>query len=190
MYRSGNEYDDIAKEVIRIYLDYDIRSFPIDEREVCRKLGVSLVPYSEVNEELRMLLLKKTQYGIYVKRTSKSPPTIYFNDSFDSKGAQRITIFHEIKHYIYDEDSSDEEYDDLADYFAKYFLCPIPLLICMGLSKPNEIVSWCEVSMTVADNVSSNIYNRRKKYGDKIFDYELPLVDYFDFKNNIMIERC
>ena len=99
MYRSGSEYDEIAKVVIQIYLDYGIRKFPIDEREICSKLGVSLVAYSELDEEFRELLLKRTEYGIFVKRTPNRPPTIYYNDKFEPYGARRYTIFHELKHY-------------------------------------------------------------------------------------------
>lgn len=47
-------------------------------------------------------------------------PTIYYNDSFESEGSQRFTIFHELKHYVF-EDKDDED-DDLADFFARYFM--------------------------------------------------------------------
>ncbi|MCR4814791.1 MAG: ImmA/IrrE family metallo-endopeptidase [Lachnospiraceae bacterium] len=189
MYRSGSEYDEIAKIVIQIYLDYGICKFPIDEYEVCRKLGVSLVSYSVLDKEFSGLLLKRTKHGIFVRRTPNRPPTIYFNDKFEPYGARRYTIFHEVKHYVYDEDSGDEEYDDLADYFARYFMCPIPYLIYKGFSEPDEIISFCNVSIAVANNVCSNLYNRRNKYGSEIFDYERPLIEYLNKENQVLIEK-
>ena len=38
MYRDGSVYDEIDKVINEIYLDYDIKKFPIDEVEICKKL--------------------------------------------------------------------------------------------------------------------------------------------------------
>ena len=51
MYWSGNDYDKMAMLVVDIYVDYNIRSFPVDEKDICRKLGLKLIPYSEYPEE-------------------------------------------------------------------------------------------------------------------------------------------
>ncbi len=53
MYRNPAEYEDIVNAIIEIYLDYDSRDFPLDEKDICRRLGVALVPYSECPEEAR-----------------------------------------------------------------------------------------------------------------------------------------
>ena len=55
MYRDSDTYDEIKKVIIQIYLDYDIREFPIDEEVVCKKLGVSciiLLPFSLLNNRI------------------------------------------------------------------------------------------------------------------------------------------
>ena len=181
MYRRSSEtYDEIKKVIIQIYLDYDIKEFPIDEELVCKKMGVSLIPYSEYTKEEKLLLLKRSKYGFFVKASKGRPPTIYYNDEYDSEGAIRLTIFHEIKHYVFNEDSDDEEYDDLAEFFARYFLCPIPFLMIKGIETVNEIVSTCHISFEAAGNVSSNIINRKRVHGKKIFDYEIPLLQHLD----------
>ena len=46
MYRSSEKYKEICKVIIDIYIDYDLKGLPVDEKEVCRKMGVALVPYS------------------------------------------------------------------------------------------------------------------------------------------------
>ncbi len=51
MYRAGSVYDEIDKVIYDIYQDYDIKTFPVDEVEVCNKLGVALVPYSAYPRE-------------------------------------------------------------------------------------------------------------------------------------------
>jgi len=178
MYRASEVYEEITKTIIDIYLDYDIKGFPIDEKLVCRKLGVALIPYSGFTRKDRALLIKKSQHGFYVPETANNSPTIFFNDSFESEGAQRLTIFHELKHYVYDD--IDDEDDDLADFFARYFMCPIPYLLLKKIDKPNEIASVCGTSMAAAYNAYSNLRNRREKYGYHLFDYEIQLINHLE----------
>ena len=92
MYRSSDIYEDIVKVIIEIYRDYDIKDFPIDEKDICRRLGVALVPYSELPKEARALLEKKSKYGFFVRGTKENPPTIYYNDKFEPYGAVRLTM--------------------------------------------------------------------------------------------------
>ena len=42
MYRKGLEYDEMAKKVIDIYLDYNIKTFPINVNQVCQKMQIAL----------------------------------------------------------------------------------------------------------------------------------------------------
>lgn len=176
--RSGWEYDEIVKEIIHIFIDYDINSFPLDLERICRLLGVALIPYSECEPEAKDLLLKKTKKGFFVRGTHENAPTIYYNDYMVSAGEMRYTIAHEIKHYVYDECADDTDNDDLADYFARFFLCPVPYLIVKGILSQNDIVSHCKVSLTAAGNAASTIKKRMTKYGYTIFDYEIPLMEH------------
>ena len=178
MYRDGCVYDEIEKVITEIYQDYNIKSFPVDEVDICNKLGVSLVPYSEFSGNARRLLMKKSNLGFFVKGSKEQPPTIYYNDRFESKGAVRLTIFHELKHYIYNDDNDDD--DDLADYFARHFMGPTAYLIQKGMDSPNEIVSFCGMSMEAALNAYSNIVNRKRTYGMNLFDYEVSLIEHLE----------
>lgn len=180
MYRSSEEYEEIVKDIIDIYLDYGIKDFPINEKDICNKLGVSLVPYSALSDEVIKLLKRKRKYGFFVKGCRNFPPTIYYNDSIESDGTRRITIFHELKHYVYNEDSDDEDEDDLAEFFARYFMCPIPYLIIKGLDDVNEIISHCDVNAIIAGNVISNLHNRKEKHGYRIFEHEIPFLKHLD----------
>lgn len=183
MYRRGKTYDEIAEVVIDIYIDYGIKSFPVDPKDVCRKLGVSLVAYSEYDDEQRLLLEKKSKDGFFVRGACNLPPTIFYNDRQESEGRIRFTIFHELKHYVCEDDNDDK--DDLADYFSKYFMCPIPFLLLKKIDVPLEIMSFCGTSLTVAYNVCSNIENRRKKYNYSLFDYEVRLIEHL---NPVLLE--
>ncbi len=183
MYRDGAEYNRLDKMAIDIYIDYGITDFPIDVKDVCRRLGVSLVPYSEYTGADLAVLRKKSIHGFFAKETKMNPPTIFFNDDLSvvqSHGAIRQTILHETKHYVdedYDEEADD---DDKAEHFGRYFSAPTPFLVIKGFTHPNEIISRFGVTASIANNIASSIRNRMAKYGDMIFDYERPLIELLD----------
>ena len=177
MYWMGSDYDRMARLAIDIFVDYGIRSFPIDEKEICRKLGLKLVPYSAYPDEKRQLLVKKSEDAFFVPATRHTPVTIFYNDRVDSYERQRYSIFHEIKHYVNNDTDDDPYSDDMADYFARYFMAPTPYLIQMGIDDELTIISNHGMSMTAAWYALKNVRNRKAKYGTSIFEYEKPLID-------------
>lgn len=181
MYRSGLDYDEMAKLAIQIYIDHNIRTFPIDEFEVCRKLGVNLIPYSRYSESERKFFISRSSSGFYIPPTGEKPPMIFYNDSVNevrTKGIIRRNIFHEVKHYVAGDTDEHQPKDDLADYFAKYFLAPIPYLIANQITDTEQIISNFGVDTEIAGYIEQNLYDRSKKYGSKIFDYEKPLIEH------------
>lgn len=175
MYRSSNDYDKMAQLVIDIFIDYNISGFPIDEKEICRKLGLKLVPYSAYSEQDQILLKK----GLLMLFSLPLPNTLprLFSIMIKSYERQRYSIFHEVKHYV-NNDSDDCEYnDEMADYFARYIMCPIPYLIKANINDALTLISDHRVSAEAAHYAIKNVRNRKAKYGDRIFDYEQPLID-------------
>ena len=86
MYWSGTDYDRMAQLVIDIYVDYNIRSFPVDEKEICRKLGLKLIPYSEYPEEQEALLRKRSMDAFFAPATRTTFTMIKSNhaEGFDT----------------------------------------------------------------------------------------------------------
>lgn len=181
MYRCGEKYDKMAELVGEIYIDYDIRSFPIDEKEVCHKMGINLLQYGKFPPEKRILLKKRSLSGFYVPPTDNSQPMIFYNNNIDevgSVGNMRRNIFHEIRHYVCEDNNESPEEEDLADYFGKYFLAPISYLIALNISNINQIMADFEVDYEMAGYINKNLRNRRSHYGNQIFDYEMPLLEH------------
>ena len=179
MYRNGSEYDEMDQIIYSIYLDYNITVFPIDPKDVCRKLGVALVPYSAFSpNDSENLMEKKSKQAFFVRESKENPPTIYYNDKYESEGAIRLSIFHELKHYVCG-DENDED-DDLADYFGRHFMCPTAYLMKKGMDMPNSIVSFCGVSFEAARNASSNVRKRREKRGLSLTEYERAFMEMAD----------
>lgn len=181
MYRQPIEYERIDKLAIDIYVDYELNEFPIDAKTLCKRMGMNLVPYSAYEGENRNVLYKESTEGSFSYGATQLNPVSFYNDGNDSVyGNIRQTILHEIKHYV-DEDEDDSE-DDLAEHFARYMACPTPYLIWKNITDVNEIISTFGVSATIAGFVSKSVKNRIDKYGNKIFDYEKPLIDLFKNK--------
>lgn len=182
MLRSPKVYDELDKTIIDIYVDYGFNCFPLNEEHVCNKLGLRLMPYSAFSDEEMSILKKKSFFGFYPPESANHHPTIFYNDTADikSEGCKRQTIFHEIKHYVYDEYVDNPDEDDLAEHFGRYFMCPTPYLIIKDIVNPQDIVDIFNVSYSVATNVSKSVSNRKRNYGERIFDYEKPLIKLLD----------
>ena len=163
----------------------------MDVNKVCQKMQIALVPYSYYQLKNKELLKKKSKSSFYVKPTISNPAMILYNDDISEVGSLgniRRNIMHEVKHYVC-EDTQDNPDDDLADYFGKYFLAPIPYLIIKGINNCNDIMSIFGVDEEMASFIYKNIRNRKNKHGLKIFDYEKPLLkhllgSYYDYYIN------
>ncbi|MCR5293523.1 MAG: ImmA/IrrE family metallo-endopeptidase, partial [Eubacterium sp.] len=150
----------------------------INEEEVYKKIGESLVPYYCFSDNGIGLLYKKSEHGFFVKESNEQPPTIYYNDSIVSSGAKRFTIFHELKHYVYNDKNDDD--DDLADYFARHLMCPTAYIMNQFVDTPTDIELFCGLSVEASIYAFQEIKNRRKKYKMALFDYEVPLINHLD----------
>lgn len=181
----GLKYDEINKLVIQIYVDYDIKSFPINVFDICKKMGIKVFSYFTFDIDIVELLKKRSNDGFSTDINYK--PIIFYNDLISSKGRINLTICHEIKHIIKKDKSENNENEILANNFARYFLCPIPLLIKYKIFDLNEIMEIFGLSYEASIYVLKNLENRIKKYGYKNFEYEKPLLELFDNIKDIRI---
>ena len=180
MYRKGNEYNRLDKLAIDLYVDYGITSFPLDEKELCQKMGIMLIPYSSYEGEDLRTLKKKSQYGFWSMGEKGYTPMIFYNDDvgeLHSPATIKQTIRHEIKHFLDGDIIDNPENDDLAEHFGRYLAAPVPYLVARKITDVNVIISTFGVSATMANNISSAVTNRINKHGSKIFDYEKPLLN-------------
>lgn len=180
-YRTGREYDEVERVVAEVFCDYGFREFPLDEKMVCAKLGVRLVPYKEILGDKERLLNKRSEWGFFVKGSKENLPTIYYDNGFlKMHQSVRFTVFHELKHFVFED--TDEEQDDLADHFARCFMCPPAYFLLRGVSDPSELEEICDISREMAKNAYNQIVNRKAKYGYKLHDYEIDMVRLIDEK--------
>ena len=183
-YRTGYEYDEMAKLAIDLYLDYNLTTFPIDPYLLACKMGINVIPYSDLEYETRELQMKFSEDASNFPHRSGNNyvRTIYFNDFISSKARIEVSVLHEIKHIVnYDCETEDEEEnkksEEMADYFAKYMKCPIPYLVYKDITNKEDIMVMFHISEEMAGYVRGNVINRISSYGHDIFAYELPLLE-------------
>lgn len=183
MYRKGKEYENLDKLAIDVYVDYGLSSFPLDEKELCKKMGIMLIPYSSYDGEQLQILKKKSLYGFWSMGNKGYTPMIFYNDNLNdlhSPATISQTIRHEIKHILCGDVDDASTKDDLAEHFGRYLACPTPYLIAKNITDINMAISTFGISAQMAGNALSAVTNRISKYGNKIFDYEKPLLNLFN----------
>lgn len=176
MYRTSEEYDRMAMLAISILVDYGIKDFPLDMDYLCKRMNINLIPYSAYDgREQALLALSKD--GFNTKKIAGNNATIFFNDKYGNVTPERIsqTKGHELKHIL--EDDSDDSEDDLSDYFGKYLRCPIPLLIYLNIEGTLDIMSRFGTSSEQTQYIIKGLKNRKRKYGNAIFSYEVELLE-------------
>ena len=58
---SNEQYEFIKGEVVAIFERYDVRCIPISGFELALKMGVKLIPYSFLNNEKRLAVMRLSQ---------------------------------------------------------------------------------------------------------------------------------
>ncbi len=96
MYLPVQRYEQIKHEVVDMYEECEIRTFPIDCFEIANRLYYILVPYSQLNDHQLRLAMEYSSEGFSVLRkvseTGMYRYYIFYND-FNSYERQRWTIF-------------------------------------------------------------------------------------------------
>lgn len=178
---TGNRYDEIDREVIKLFAKLTINKFPLDCFVICEQLGFVLVPYSQLSEKKRKALnigsedgahaLWEIAEGVFVN-------VIYYNDSMPDRRI-RFTIMHEIGHIILDHTEHSDLAESEANYFAKYALAPPPLVHQLQIEDYVELADTFDISYECA------LYSMRKysmwlRYGlPKHLEHEATLITLF-----------
>lgn len=171
----NKDYRIIDEEVVNIYEDYGLTSFPINVYELCKKMGIKLFKYSSFEGEDKKILLKKSYDGFFTK--SPVGYCIFYNDQIENNEQINMTIAHEISHYVFEDECENEIVESYAKHFARYLLCPTPYLIHKEMFNYLDIMYTFEITKTAAINASNSALNRYEAMGDRIFDYEQPILE-------------
>jgi len=173
----GEDYEKLDRMVISIYQDYNLLEFPIDIFKLCKRMGLKLFKYSSFEGNNLKLLKKKSNDGFYCP--TPDGPAIFYNDKGHTEERIRMTIGHEIKHFVCNDVTEDDKEERMADHFARFLLCPTPFLVYFEISSVFEIMDTFQLSYSAATSAQNALKGRCNYYKNKIFDYEQPLIKLF-----------
>lgn len=151
---SDARYEEIKKEVLFMFEETQTDTFPIDCFEIARRLHYVLRPYSTLDFAEWLVAIDESDEGY--SKVETDPATgmnyyaIYYNDENHGIRNIRWTIFHEIGHiYLGHHDNpagNEQQEEDEANFFAKYAMCPPPLLHATKCSCPQDVYDKFDAS--------------------------------------------
>ena len=186
---SDERYDEIKQEVIDMFEECEIDTYPIDCFEIARKLHYVLHPYSTLDAAgyLEAITISPDAFS-RVEQNSETGMfeyVIYYNDQDYNIGHIRWSIFHEIGHCVlghHDNPPGNEEREeDEANFFAKYAMTPPPLLNVTRCSCPSDV----EEKFNTSGEFSGYAYEYFQVWlhkGPRDYqDFEIRLLQLFHF---------
>lgn len=172
-------YEEIKRKVVNFFKEVKVDRLPIDCFSIAKQIGFKLVKYSELLEETKKLVSECGGDAYTLEFIDKKEKYIFYNDDVVI-GKQRFSIMHELGHYVLGHKESDSELaESEADFFAKYALAPLPLILSKNIDNYIDLAEQFEVSKACAYNIMDN-YMKWIMYGSPEFtDYEDDLIKLF-----------
>lgn len=181
MYLESAQYDEIEKEVIELYKIVKIDRFPIDCFDLCKQLGIEVVPYSSKSKKALNQIGDASKDGfsaLFQYSDGSLKWKIYYNDSIP-KERIKFTIMHEMGHIRLDHTEHSELAEAEANYFAKYSLAPPPLIHQLHIEDYVDLAYKFGISLTCAYYAMQS-YAKWLKYGPSEYQtHELVLIELF-----------
>lgn len=160
---ADKRYEDIKQEVANMFIDYDIKCVPVNSFEVATKIGLTVIPYSALNDYLRKKALYYSEDGFSLQY-NPGEWRIYYNDNMKFTRINQ-TIMHEVGHYILGHSKEGDEEETEAKFFAKYALASPVLIHNMKVEKTIEnVMSNFDIGY-IAAGYALNYYEKWLRYG-------------------------
>ncbi len=184
---TDERYEEIKQEVLFMFEETETDTFPIDCFEIARRLHYVIRKYSDLDFEDYFEAMENSDEGF--SRVEQDPVTgmnyyaIYYNDEGHGERNIRWTIFHEIGHiYLGHHDNpsgNEQQEEDEANFFAKYAMCPPPLLNATKCSCPEDVYEKFEASGEFS-GYAFEYFQTWLHYGPREYlPYELQLLRLF-----------
>ena len=152
---SKEQYEYIYESILDTFEAAGISSFPINVFELCHKLKIRVVKYSDYPSEL--IDYSDDAHSLY--NPKKKEYVIVYNDAIESARVN-FTIMHELGHIQLNQEKrkiSDEEKEVEADTFAQKALAPVGVILKLGLKTDTQISSVFHISLPCARVITTNL---------------------------------
>ncbi len=125
----------LMEKIVKIYIECNIQTFPIDHTSVIGHYGFKIYSYSELQQ------LNKRIYELaiaYSKDSFTFANIIAYNEQ-QSNSRVLFSLMHEFGHNILGHEEDTKENEDDADEFASHFLAPRILIHKYGYRDADRI---------------------------------------------------
>lgn len=177
---SADDYEFIREMVAHTLINYGSLEIPIDPFIIAKNMGIRLIPYSALPEKDRLELISKySEDGCGYELPGKDE-RIFYNDEKPPLRI-RMTLFHELGHFAlgHPKDMEPARAESEANFFAKYAIAPVPLILALGLQDAGSIRSTFGVSLKAAGYIWKDCNNRIQHGGKWEKSYEKELKEHF-----------
>jgi len=179
---SDDTYEFIKGEVINTFIICGVKKLPVSGIEIASKLGIHLVPFSDLSNKRVDAAHVTSDDGLYLEDNERNPGEefIFYNDDADILPERvNMTILHEIGHCALDHKGHSDEEEAEAKFFAKYAAAP-PALISMLKEKNIWSIEEVFCISNQAALIAQDNYMKWCQYGrDGYTDYEDTLLNLF-----------
>lgn len=179
---TSKRYELIKKNVVRMFLDNDIRCIPIDCFEICQKLNIKLIKYSQLTPKglLKAKEISEDSFCMLIKKENTTFQWCIFYEDRKKRERIRFTIMHEIGHIVLEHTEHSQLAESEANFFAKYALAPPPLVHKIKPEDYTDISDAFDLSRKCAYYImvfyNKWLQHRRLEY----LNYEIELLSLFD----------
>ena len=171
MYLDGETYRRIDNSVKELMEDYRIESYPIQLKELAKKMGITLVAYSYASK-----------FGINQPDnlsddafTKMDDNIVFYNDSASIERI-RFSVAHEIGHIWLEHKRTSRRNEAEANHFAGYLLAPTPVIVEQGFEDAFDIAEFFQISYEAACCALRRA-DSRKSCGAKREGYEYEIIN-------------
>ena len=188
VYLDHSRYEEIKADIIDMYEECEVHSFPLNAFEIAAKLQYNVIPYSKLPLAKKLECLSTSKDGC--SELDLNPTTgmyeynIYYNDMLPiSVSRVHFTIMHEIGHirlgHLDDDIDKDEATKESeANFYAYYSIAPPPMVNEYKCESPEDLNQYFNTS----DEMSLYAYQKYLKWldcGRYYKDYEIHLMSLF-----------
>ena len=168
------DYNFIADKIRSVYVECEIRSFPIDCFQILQHYNFRIYTYAQLQEANQRLYEVCRKYSDDAFRYQN---IICYNQRAHKKRI-RFSLMHELGHYILEHKNESVKNEQEADYFASYMLAPHIAIRKSGCTTADDIHDQFDVSYAMANRILSDFQCKRafgwKECDQAISDWLYP----------------
>lgn len=181
------QYEYIEESILDTFEAAGISNFPIDVFELCHKLRIKLIKYSECPGAL----VDYSEDAFNFFNIKKQEFIIVYNDAIETSRVN-FTIMHEIGHIQLGHEKSkltEPVKEAEADAFAQKALAPLGVIIKLGLKTDIQISSVFHVSLPCARIITKNLGFVMKYPALRVKEINSPITALFEEGVNAYINK-